>query len=103
MALNFLISEEKRKDHDSECVDRYVKSRAMSSRSSDSRLSYIDEQTNSKAVKDYIRNRGKKRPPLAEEIKRSQSTDRPLGARSDSVLTTRSLPTPATLRTVEEV
>ncbi|XP_060594375.1 uncharacterized protein LOC132748757, partial [Ruditapes philippinarum] len=85
--------EEKRKDHDSECVDRYVKSRAMSSRSSDSRLSYIDEQTNSKAVKDYIRNRGKKRPPLAEEIKRSQSTDRPLGARSDSVLTTRSLPT----------
>lgn len=96
------LLEEKRKEYDSGCVDRYVKSRAMSSRSSDSRLSYVDEQTNSKAVKDYIKSRGKRRPPLAEEIKRSQSTDRPLGKRSDSVMTTRSLPTPASLRTVEE-
>lgn len=94
--------EEKRGDHDKECVDRYVKSRAMSSRSSDSRLSYIDEQTNSMAVKDYIKKRGKRRPPLADEIKRSHSSDRPPDRRADSVMSTRSLPTPANLRTVEE-
>ncbi|KAL4235972.1 hypothetical protein ACF0H5_004360 [Mactra antiquata] len=92
--------EDKRKDHDNQCVDQYLQTRA--SRVSESRMSFENE--NSKSVKDYIKKRGKRGPPLAEEIKRSQSsTDRYSSKpRPDSVMTTRSLPTPATLRTVEE-
>ncbi|KAH3829059.1 hypothetical protein DPMN_131047 [Dreissena polymorpha] len=91
--------EDQRKGYEQECVENYMKTRT-----SDSRLSVVDEKENSRAVSDYIKKRGKRRAPLADEIKRSQSTDRPLDVprRSDSSLTTRSLPSPATLRTVEE-
>lgn len=98
MGLFFLsITEEKRREYDNECVNRYIKSR------NESRVSYVDEEINSKAVCEYLRKRGKRRPPLADDLKRSQSTDGSRDMRTASAMTTRSLPTPATLRTVEEV
>jgi len=91
-----LFTEEKRGEYGSECVRKYMTSR------NESRVSYVDEQINSKAVSEYMKNRGKRRA-LADDMKRSQSTDGARDTRSSSAMTTRSLPTPATLRTVEEV
>ena len=79
-------------------MDNYIKKR-----NSDSVVSFVNEQENSRAVSAYIKKRGKRRPQLAEEIRRSQSTGPGTMQRSDTTMTTRSLPTPATLRTVEEV
>ena len=76
----------------------------MTSRSSDSRLSrlsYINEQENSKSLADY-RKRGR-RKLLGAEDARSKSTDRPPDGRAISVLSTRSLPTPVSSKTVEQV
>ena len=76
----------------------------MTSRSSDSRLSrlsYINEQENSKSLAEY-RKRGKRRL-LGTEDARSKSTDRPPDGRAVSVLSTRSLPTPISSKTVEQV
>ena len=73
----------------------------MTSRGSDSRLSYINEQENSKPIQDYKR-RGKRRQ-LGVDDARSKSTDRPPDVRSISVLSTRSLPTPVSSKSVEQV
>lgn len=91
-----VILEEKRREYGDECVRKYLTSR------NESRVSYVDEQINSTSVRDYMRKRGNRRA-LPEDMKRSQSTDGSRDMRSVSAMTTRSLPTPATLRTVEEV
>lgn len=95
------LLEERRQNHDSECVKQYVEKKGMTTSRSESRLSIVDEQTNSKAVSEYIKKRGKRKPPLAEMITRSHSTD-PGSRRSDSAMSTRSLPTPVNAKTVEE-